>query len=491
MTSNRPVQAPGQAAADAEPPASRAAGPRPHGDDLGERHRASARVADVLFGTTQPRTGSGWKRAALIAALIVAGTLISLYRTPMHSWNVLWAEDAAIFLDGALNGGPAAVFEPWAGYWHVVPRLAILVAAAVPFGVIPLAVTITAAFLTSLIACACFVLLETRLRSVPLRFAAWLVVIALPIAGGEVINNLANLHWFLIVAAFCAVLVRSRSVAFAVLQAVVLFCAVGSDPLALVLLPVVLLRWWLLPAWRDRSIIIAFLAAAIVQVAVTYTGTLVTSGRTFSSDFPTPPEFLEFYAYRVVLTSLFGTEGSMWIAARAGATFSGLMLAGALVLLVVGAVRNADRRWAIIGFGLGSVLFAAVVYSLQWYQLAAAGAMTIADGSRYAVVPSALLLIAVLLSVDALVSELRTPWIRIVSGAVVLCLIALPALFGLRWYNGRDGAVVWPDALRTASEECSTATGERHVEVKGAPFGFPGVNVSCDLLAPFGRNGRG
>ena len=114
-----------------------------------------------------------------------------------------------------------------------------------PLSVVPVAVTIMAAL--HHVADGLRVLRlhgdPPRLRAAPLR-APGSSASCCPIMGGEVVNNLANLHWYLLIAAFCAILVPSRSYPFAVLQGVAVFAAVTSDALALLLLPFLVYRWW-------------------------------------------------------------------------------------------------------------------------------------------------------------------------------------------------------------------------------------------------------
>jgi hypothetical protein len=106
----------------------------------------------------------------------------------------MWAEDGGLFFRDAITLGPAAILKPYAGYYHLIPRLIAL--AATPFPSLIAPHFYIAACL--LITAACFSELAS-VRSAVLRLPAWLRVLSavgLCFAPGmaEVWGNLANLH---------------------------------------------------------------------------------------------------------------------------------------------------------------------------------------------------------------------------------------------------------------------------------------------------------
>lgn len=437
-------------------------------------------VEEIVFGVTKPPTLEGVPRIALLGALVAAGFLIALARTPMHSWNVLWAEDGAVFIPDALVGSALVIFEPYAGYMHLVPRMGAMFAALFPLQIVPLAVTIAAALVISLAAAAGFVFLETRIRSIPLRLAAWFAMLALPIMGAEAANNLANLHWYLMIAAFCAVVIRARSNAVTVLQCVVVVAAVMSDPLTLLLLPVIAFRWWLLPARRDRSLVVAFVTAGVIQLIVVLAGAIGGEGRPAPTGFPTPGDLLDFYSYRVVLTAVVGLTRAQALGETGPLVLPGLATAAAAAVLVAMAYRDVDRRVVIAAFGAGSILFAAIVYSLQWTMLEPGGARSLYAGDRYAVVPTALLIIALVLAADAFAAHRRRRLARRLIGVAVLIAITIPVAMDYRSANYREGAPPWDMALQEAAVLCDTGQDlDGFVLVRSAPMQWGGVLISC------------
>lgn len=169
-----------------------------------------------MYGTSQAslrlwETDVPWEasRRWVWASIVIAGVVVATCRaiTPF-SWG-LWAEDGAVFLGDAWRGD-GALLASYAGYLHVVPRLLAL-------GLSPLPVAWAAAgttFAAIAIAAACSYFCVRRLQTVLTR--NWTrctlagFIVASPAALGEVVGNLANLHWVLTLAAVLALWMPSR-----------------------------------------------------------------------------------------------------------------------------------------------------------------------------------------------------------------------------------------------------------------------------------------
>jgi hypothetical protein len=437
-------------------------------------------ISAPWFPEPEPRSFRGVGRVTIFVVLLVVGTLLSLARTPMSQWNVLWAEDGAIFLNSALTGNPLALFEPYAGYMHLVPRVAIAFCALFPIEVVPLVVTIVSALILSATGAACFLFLETRIRSLSFRVLAWAVIIIAPMSGGEVANNLANLHWFLMTAAVIAVVVRSRGTAFTVVQCIVVVAAVGSDPLVLMFLPLLVVRWFALPHGRDRAVVIAFGATAVVQLCVTFAGYASGTGRSFAGVAPMPAELIDSYTYRIVISGLTGPSGAVETSRWIGITMPGLLVAALFAFLVAASWRQVGTRYAVLALAGSSIVFFGIVFTLQWNGLGPAGTLGFTFGQRYAVLPALLFLVALIVAIDGFVRG-RGRVIRVVAILAVAAFVLIPAARDYRWQAPRIAAETWPAALEESAEECDDDS--TSVEVEIAPIGFSGPIVDCDLLA--------
>lgn len=440
--------------------------------------------SEVVFGQLQGPTLAGVPRIALLLGMIAAGAVLAVLRTPRSMWNLPWAEDGAVFLSEALREGPGAILKAYAGYLHIAPRLAAEFAAVFPLDIVPAAMTASAALVISLLACACFVFLETRIQLLPLRFAAWLVCLALPTMGGDVANNLANLHWFLLIAAFCAVTCQAPTRAGAVAQAVVVFGAVTSDALALLLIPFFVARWWTGPSRRDRAVVIAFGVGALLQLAAVVGGMIGTGpARQVASEHPSLAQVLDLYAYRVILVGGFGITGAEKASALLGTVLPGVALSLVILALVLAARADRHRRLAIVVFAASSVVFAALTYSLQWYAIVLTPATDVVVGLRYAVVPTALLLLALLQAADAGLARVRRSYLALVLGAVILLSVAVPMAVDYRATIDRE-APAWRDALAYGASLCAegNADTDGNIVIPTPPLPFGGMLFPCAAL---------
>lgn len=445
--------------------------------------RLSAPAVDAVFGPQSPATFSGARRWSLLGALIVVGTLVVLLRTPRHMWNLLWAEDGAVFVSGALNEGPGVILHGYAGYLHLVPRLAAEIAVLMPLAIVPLVVTILAALTTSLLACASFVFLETRISATPLRLAAWLVCLALPVMGGDVANNLANLHWYLLIAAFCAVTSRSRAIPMAVLQGAVLFAAVSSDAIALLLMPLVLLRLWLSPTRRDVAVVCAYVAGAVLQTVAVVNGLMGTGpARQIAEQHPSFSQLTDLYSYRVVVAGLFGIQGGTSMTELIGLALPGLALGAVIVFIAWAVASDRRRRVGILVFALSSLVFSTFIYTFQWYAVETAAAPDFLSALRYSVVPTALLLLALLQATDAGLGRITRTRLR--QGVAVGALVAvmIPVALDYRTTMGRE-APAWADVIADGAQECRSGDDlDGFALLPTAPVWFGGMLVRCAAL---------
>lgn len=130
--------------------------------------------------------------------MLLVAAYVYVWRQPSVSTApTLWAEDGPIFLKGALEHGPGALFEPYQGQIFVFQRIIALLAAPLPVSIQPAiyaAVAVAAAVLS------CSIVLSSRWRfSVPLsaRFLCLLALLCSPAVNGEAFGTLTNAHWWL------------------------------------------------------------------------------------------------------------------------------------------------------------------------------------------------------------------------------------------------------------------------------------------------------
>lgn len=441
------------------------------------------RLAD---GMLAPRGGFETKtRWWHIAIILVAGTLLVLFRLPVERWNVPWAEDGADFLSGALLSDPFTIVEPYYGYLHVVPRLlAALVTAVAPLDWMPLTMTVLTAIVTAAVASTVFVFARSRIRSTTIVALLTLAVLVLPIAGGEVVGSAANLHWYLSFGAFWAAIVTPRTRLLTAVQCVIVAAAVLSDPLASALLfPLIVVRVAGVRPFRSRAQAVTwtYVGASLIQGAAVILQTQVDEPRQFSEAKPGPLAFLEVYSGKVVLDSIVGVRAAARIIDATA--WPGLVVVLLLVAAAIGVVASLDRerRSLLIAFAVASVGFALLAMFFAWNQVMDFPVRDITAGDRYWVLPVLLLIGSYAIGVDHLATRLgpARSWIPLAALALV---VLLPGVTNYRLLDVRAGAPDWRAGVTEAAELCHDDPSRERAGIQIAPPWFRPAVVPCTIL---------
>lgn len=140
--------------------------------------------------------GTETKTAARTVLLVLAAVAVILFvrKTDAFLHPQFWAEDGAVFFLQDYTLGPAAVWEPYAGYLHLVPRgVALASGALLPYAALPHAYNYASLLLTLLVVAGIF---SPRLR-LPRKPALALAVVLVPHLTNEVFLSLTNVQWVL------------------------------------------------------------------------------------------------------------------------------------------------------------------------------------------------------------------------------------------------------------------------------------------------------
>jgi hypothetical protein len=413
----------------------------------------SGRWWTALFPVA-PARPVGAVRALVAAVLVLGGTAVSLARTGgAGPFNSIWAEDATNFLSDSLDKHVwTAVFTPFNGYYHLLPRL--LTGAAKEFGVawMPAVMSVEAALVISLLALTVYLAGGSHLSGVVPRLLVCLPLVAGPIYG-SVPNNVATLQFSLIYGGFWMLLWTPARWVARLVAVAVLFATAASTILAVVLVPLALLRLY---ARRDRWSVLAaggFLAVLCLQVVPQVLG-LNPRGDI------SHPRFQPLWALReyvgwalpreVVGQHWSGLSGLTPLGQRTAAgdiTYTAAILIGWAVLLcaLLAALTRLTRPdWRLAGVAFASSVFTFVVAvmlhgSVQY---------------RYALSSGLILLVA-------LAAMLRPrpdrPAVRAsVPVAVLLALSVAVGVANLRYPDFRDHSYPWNDLVRQATAQCRT-----------------------------------
>jgi hypothetical protein len=173
----------------------------------------------------------------------------------------LWAEDGQVFFHDAESRGVAALFTPYAGYLHALPRLVALAGAHVPAAWIP-GLYVGLAFAVTLLVAACILSPRLDLPGKPLLALA---VVAAPCTG-EVFLTPTNLQWITAFALLATCLKRDPAGAAQwAADLLVLVVAGLTGPFSVLLVPCFLLRLVLRRTAASGMLLVLIGAVAAVQ----------------------------------------------------------------------------------------------------------------------------------------------------------------------------------------------------------------------------------
>ncbi|GIT81026.1 hypothetical protein LLS1_26950 [Leifsonia sp. LS1] len=416
--------------------------------------------------------------------LFLVGAAICFARIPAAARNVLWAEDASVFVtDATKNDFFATLLTPYNGYLHFVPRVvAGLLTPTVPLDVLPLAITAAACVITAACATLIFVALRSRIPSTFVRVSVWLAVVAMPIGSVETNGNIANAHWYLLGALFAVLVTRWTSTGWAILAAAVAFFTVASDPLALVFIPLVLLHLIDRRTGLRRLIIpAAFLVGAAMQLVVIASG----ASLGIKAASPSVAGLARALFWRVYVAQYTGEAGSLWAFATFG---TAALIVGAVVALLVVVVSIVWGRQlgglSVISFAAAAAFFLAAV-SIRWSPAYDPAIWLRWDAARYSVVPLTLMAISLGAALQTLMDRKRVAGIVGTSVVVVglICLVLPSWSMDARIPSPQAGP--WRVSLERAVERCDVpGSDDQFVRIGGVPSAGFSVRLTCeDLLS--------
>lgn len=383
-------------------------------------------------------------RARFAATVGILFILLFLRRPDALLNAQFWAEDGVVlFQDQILHGFWHSAVTPYGGYLVLIPRLIAALAAALPSVWAPLFCN-AMALLIAAICCGMFVLPEYRhiLESDLERFAVCVVLTSATYCD-ELSGSMAELLWYVTLAAILIVFRKSNSNASRSLVSLLLLGAAGaaigcSSPVTLLLTPFLL--WRLV---HDRSTDRIWLGLMTAGIAIQGAVLL-----TFHTAQPSSTDLngivdamIVAFLYRVLLCSVAGLRAAIWISQQ---RLSGVVLV-ALVLVTLWLTRlyhssaRRNRRTILISLYLlfstlgmtmvgrpdNVLYYSPLVGLLQW------------RGERYFFLPACILVLLVALTI-------KIVWPSVRSGIAVVLLCAvfsaglmlnfrIPAFYDFHW----------------------------------------------------------
>lgn len=427
--------------------------PRPSSLEVGARFRAPAT-----------------KVAVVVAAIVVLSALQALRQAGARSWNTVWAEDGTVYL--AQGNHLRSIFETYAGYLQLLPRLIGFGANHLPIDQVSRYFTVTSAVVTSFCAIVIYRLSRPLVPSVWLRGLLALSTVLIPGVLAENLNSPTNLVWVLLFAAWWALLVAPTSRSHAVLAAVVVALSALSSVLTLLYFPVAALLGWKRRTLDQRIVLGAYLLAAAVQFAF-----VLTADDPEAHHVTRPGDLAPIYGVRVLAAGVFGDRmlRTAWIDhGYVVAWCAGITVLGVVVLLLL---RNTGVHLCL---GVLSVVYSAGIYA---FVVARRGSADFAlsahqwstNGGRFVALSLWLLLSGIVLLVSG--ARVSVTVKRVMIGVLVVHF-AVTAAADYRAINTRSDGPVWQDEIAAARVACGNQAPSSVVSIPITPPSWE-IELSC------------
>ncbi len=361
---------------------------------------------------SRPRAGPRWRTVLGSATFVIAATILQLLRQDgVALWRTVWAEDGRIFYGQALEHPlRELILEPYAGYGLVLPRILGSIGSELSPSQYARCVAVSSTVIVALLALFVYFASERLLRA-PLRRAVLAgSIVLLPTLPFEVLGALCNLQWTLPIACLFAVAFPvQRGWAVAVRLPIVVLAPLSS-PLCLVFAPIAVYQ--LVAFARGRRTGTAPAAWTVVLVPLVYLVACLGQFLVYRS----APQFEQrslgasesvevlarLYPTRVSTDLVFGVEVTKHLWSSFGYGVAAVASLVLVVLLGGKFARSAARtRWWMAVL----VVAALGIFGFSMLSRPEVAASTVISGtgdytflgSRYAVVPALLVILALLL----------------------------------------------------------------------------------------------
>lgn len=440
-------------------------------------------------------------------AFVVGATVAQLFRqSGVEMWRTVWAEDGVVFYTEALERPLREIlFDPYAGYALVVPRLLASIGVNLPVESYAWFTAVTSAAVASLFALFVYFASAPLLRSSVRQAILAGALLFWPVLPYEVTGSMANIQWVMIVGCLLAVLLPVAGPGAVAVRTVIVVLAPLTSPLCVLFVPIAV--WQLVLALRARTsrarLVVpgAYLLSAATQVLIWFTADQAVRTDPDAGAFAV--DVVKLYSTKVTTEFFFGSrvtdrlwpEFGYWLAALSLVTM-GCLLGWRW------ARAQSPARW----FIAACVLASFVLYALSlWQRPNLIESMVVADGGpynflgmRYQLFPAGLLLLALLVRVDlpaavftdpdgrpprAARADVREHRVLLVAAAVWLAVAFVPSF---RLTTLRSSGPDWVSGVAEAERACQSRP-DASAQVPISPSPEWVVSVPCSSLVGSGR----
>ena len=413
------------------------------------------------------------------AAFIVLTWVSLLRQSGASPTNTAWADDGTFYTQALEHSFFSNLFTQYNDYLQLFPRLSFGVVAALPPADMAATVAIVGAATLALLALVVFHASRGVIPSVAGRSLLVGAMVLLPLATGEMLNNIVNVSWWLFFVAFWALLWRPRTVAGTVAAAAICFVATGSEPLVAVYVPLALARLDAL-GWREGAPPLGLGLGLVYQLVG-----VVRAGHNRPFVGASTHGILQIVGTRLGLGWLSGNSitdhfvnSTSWV----------WPVLGTGVLCGVLALANALCQRRVLVFVATSLVFAVLTLAVPVWSRGVGPLMLTSNAAyagRYVATPILLVWGAVIVEATSVPTSARFATRNL---GIVLCCASLVPIWAIdfRTPNRRSDGPLWSSQVVHTRLACSTtSTREQRLDI--SPAGWYAVVPCSDLVDRPGR----
>lgn len=189
---------------------------------------------------------------------------ILFLRKPDTFYNPqFWAEDGTVFFLQAHNLGTASIFQPYAGYFHLFPKLVALVAQWFPVQSAPLIYNLS--FIVSLGIILSYLFSSRIALSSWTKFVLGIGIVIMPLKG-EMLMTLTNVQWTLALGILLLLISEKPSSNYDRFFDVFLLILTGlTDPFVIIFAPLFLIKLFYQKTFYDLFLFLLVILFGLVQ----------------------------------------------------------------------------------------------------------------------------------------------------------------------------------------------------------------------------------
>jgi hypothetical protein len=417
----------------------------------------------------------------VLALLAIVFALQLMRQQGTHSWQTVWAEDAKYYGSQAIRqGGLHVLFQGYAGYLQLPPRLIAAFAPLIPLRSLSLYYALVGTLVGTLLAWFLYDTTEGWISSRLLRVVLAALLVLMPAAGKENTANVVNLIWTFLAVLPWALVSRQEGRNRTALRAVVVFLAATSTPLAAVFLPLAL-AWIFFHRTRSAITVGASLVVGLAVQGLVILHTAKAVGGTGNS----LSHLADTLAVRVFAFYAVGTKGviTWWVGDG-----TVLMVASTLGVVVVFALLfpGAGRRAQ--GLAAAFLAYAVAIFTVPAWGRGLAtvypppGMDFHLSSTRFSVVPVLLIASAAFVLVaPRSLARRRRPVARVALPLLVIQLVIV-GLFSYPAQNAVSVGPTWSQLIdATYAANCVGRPPDQPVNIDN---GGSKVHLLCKDLKP-------